>query len=428
MIVVHRKELLEQASEKLETLEVPHGVIAPKRIMTGDLVQIASVDTLIRRLNAVQKPDIIIIDEAHHCIKGNKWGKVAAFFNSYLLGVTATPTRTNGDGLGKNFQGYFDTLIKGPSIRELIDNGYLSQPVVYAPPVGADLSGLKSRGGDYLREELEARMDKSQITGDVVKHYQKICPGVPALAFCVSIKHAENVARQFNDAGIPAASIDGTLSNRVRASRIRDLGAGLIKVLTSCEIVSEGTDIPIVTAAILLRPTQSMGLFLQQSGRVLRIHPEKDHSIILDHVNNSARFGLVDEVRRWSLEDRPNKKPAGGGDGADRVRQCPACYTVFGPHRPICPQCGERWIVQSREVDEVDGELKPVSEEQLKIAAEKKKRRQTQVDADSLEKLQELGKEKGYKPNWANHIWKARQEKKEKYKKEREESQRQLFN
>ncbi len=280
-ILVHRQELLKQASEKLSELNVPHGIIAPGRTMTGDLVQVASVDTLIRRLPIVPRPDIIIVDEGHHCIKGNKWGKVAGYHNSFLLGVTATPCRTNGDGLGVHYQGYFDCIVPGPSIRDLIDEGWLSQPIIYAPPIGVDLSGVSIRAGDYAQNELEVRIDKAKITGDAVQHYLKICNGTPAIAFCVGIKHAENVAQQFNAAGVPSASIDGTMSDNVRSSRIADLGNGRLKVLTSCDIVSEGTDIPIVTTAILLRPTYSLCLFLQQCGRCLGFIRERSIALFL---------------------------------------------------------------------------------------------------------------------------------------------------
>jgi DNA repair protein RadD len=411
MIVVHRRELLDQASNILSDIGIKHGIIAPSRCMTGDLVQVASVDTLIRRLNIVPRPDLMIIDEAHHSIQGNKWGNVAKFFKSYLLGVTATPTRTNGAGLGAQYQGYFDCLVNGPSIRELIDRGWLSQPVIYAPPVGMDLTGVHTRGGDYAQEELEDRLDKSKITGCAVDHYKRICPGMPAIAFCVSIKHAAHVAEQFNAAGIPAASIDGTMQMSVRDSRIKDLGGGRLKVLTSCEIVSEGTDIPVVTTAILLRPTQSLGMHLQQAGRVLRIHPGKKCSYILDHVNNTSRHGLVDEVRKWSLkpsEDVGKKKKP---EDIARSRQCKQCYAVYPLGREFCPQCGAMWQPEAREIKQVSGELKPLSPEEAAILKARAEAKREQGKSQSLEQLKELARRRGYKPGWAEHIWHARRSK-----------------
>lgn len=413
MVLVHRKELLDQCSEKLYDIGVPHGLIRAGRVMTNEPIQVASVDTLIRRLHLAQPPDLIIFDEAHHCIKGNKWGSVAAHFkNSFMLGVTATPIRTNGDGLGINYKGYFDTIIQGPSIRQLIDQGWLSQPITFAPPIGVDLQGVRIRAGDYLSTDLEDRLDKVKIIGDAVQHYKNICPDVPALAFCVSIKHADNVARAFNLAGVPAASIDGTLSNQQREYRIKALASGQIKVLTSCEIVSEGTDIPVVTAAILLRPTKSMCLFLQQSGRVLRVHPKKKNSIILDHVNNTSRHGMVDEIRSWTLSptrseyERPDSDP-----GVDRVRQCKQCFAVYSISRDACPQCGAIWIPEERKIIQQEGQLEQVTPEQARIIEAKRRQRQEQGRSKDLEQLKALAEKRGYKPGWAEHIWRARQQK-----------------
>ena len=414
MVLVHRKELLDQCSEKLYDIGVPHGLIRAGRIMTNEPIQVASVDTLIRRLHMAQAPDLIIFDEAHHCIQGNKWGSVAAHFEkSFILGVTATPIRTNGDGLGRNYKGYFDTIINGPSIRQLIDQGWLSQPIIYAPPVGMDLSGVRVRAGDYMAADLEDRLDKAKITGDTVQHYKNICPGVPALAFCVSVKHAENVAQAFNAAGVPAASIDGTLSNHQREHRINALASGQIKVLTSCEIVSEGTDIPVVTAAILLRPTKSMGLFLQQSGRVLRIHPGKKNSFILDHVNNTLRHGLVDEVRTWTLA--PTKADIDRREmdsDIERVRQCRQCFAVYPLYRSACPQCGAIWIPEERKIEQQAGQLKEITPEEAAILAEQRRKRQEVGRAKGLEDLKRLAQIRKYKPGWADHIWAARQKKK----------------
>lgn len=413
MILVHRKELLDQASEKLHEIGVTHGLICPKRIQTNDLVQIASVDTLIRRLHLVPKPKLIVFDEAHHVIRGNKWGKVAAHFpDAYYLGVTATAIRTNGDGLGAAYQGYFDTLINGPSIRQLIDQGWLSQPIIYAPPVNIDLTGVHTRAGDYAADELEDRIDKVKITGDCIQHYKNICPGVPALAFCVSIKHAENTAAAFNAAGISAANLDGTMNNRQRDHRIQSLANGQLKVLTSCEIVSEGTDIPVVTAAILLRPTKSLGLFLQQSGRVLRIHPGKRNSIILDHVNNTSRHGLIDDVRPWTLARTKNEmERRGNGDDIDRVRQCKQCFAVYAISRSACPQCGAIWIPDEKKIEQKAGQLKPITPEQAAVIREKNRIRAEQGKAQDLASLERLAQIRGYKPGWAAHIWAARQKK-----------------
>ena len=411
MILVHRQELLRQSSDALDYIGVDHGLIAPGKTYSFDNVQIASVQTLVRRLDSTPAPDLIVIDEAHHTAAGS-WSKVLTRYCSNgsktkLLGVTATPQRLDGKGLGRESGGFYDRLVQGPTVQYLIDQGFLSKPVVYAPPTGVDLTDLHSRYGEYIAKELSDRVDKPKITGCAVSHYQRICPDAPAIAFCVSVNHAEHVAEQFRAAGVLSESIDGTLHDTVRKDRIAALSDGRIKVLTSCEIVSEGTDIPIVTTAILLRPTQSMGLHLQQCGRVLRPHPDKKFSIILDHVGNSFRHGLPDEEREWSLdyEDRKKRKKS-DSEIAMPYTQCEKCYRVYSSASRVCPECGHEREIEEREVEQVDGEL-----EEIDKAALKRARRQEIANAKSLEELEAYGASMGYKKGWAFHIHRSRQAK-----------------
>jgi len=322
LILVHRQELLDQASRKLTESGVEHGLIAPGKTKTLDHVQVASVQTLVRRLGSIPVPDLIICDEAHHLLSENTWGKVSQYYNkSLILGVTATPIRHDGKPLGRSGGGFFDVMIQGPQPKELIDQGFLSPSVVYAPPSLVDMSGIHSRFNDYAQNELSDRVDRPIITGDAIKHYRRICPGVPAIVFCVSVKHAENVAAEFNAAGIPAASIDGKLDDRLRKYRIDGLGNGRIKIITACSIISEGTDIPVVTAAIFLRPTKSLGLYIQQAGRALRPFIGKPCSYLLDHVGNVHQHGMIDEIREWSLDGENNGKLKNKQETADAYRQ-----------------------------------------------------------------------------------------------------------
>ena len=277
LILVHRQELLTQTSATLARFEVPHGLIAPGAEKTDDLVQVASVQTLVRRLGRLDwAPGLIVVDEAHHTTQETGHGRVLAHFaDAKVLGVTATPERLDGKGLGIQAGGFFDALVMGPSVADLVEQGYLSRPVVFAPQTQLDLSGIRTLGGDFEKGALAAAMDRPAIHGDAVKHYRQYCEGTPTIAFCVSVSHAEHVAEAFRQAGFHAASIDGSLDDKTRRQRIEDLGAGKLHVLTSCEIISEGTDIPVVGGALLLRPTQSLSLALQQIGRALRPYPGK---------------------------------------------------------------------------------------------------------------------------------------------------------
>jgi superfamily II DNA or RNA helicase len=440
LILVHRQELVDQTCKTLRAFRVDHGVIAAGRSPDrSHSVQVASVQTLVRRLDFF-RPDLIIIDEAHHGTAGS-WRKVIDHNpQARVLGVTATPERLDGRGLKE----VFDDLILGPEVRDLIRNGHLSPPVYFAPPQSADLSHLRISRGDFDQREMAEVMDNKAITGDAVEHYARICPGAPAVAFCASVKHAEHVAEQFAAAGFPASTIDGNMDRDRRREVVNMLGDGRLKVLTSCEIINEGFDLPVVSAAILLRPTMSLGLHLQQIGRVLRISPGKDRAYILDHVGNLARHGLAEDSREWSLDGRKKKKKKKGDEeeGPD-VRQCPTCYCCHAP-APTCPQCGHTYEVKERKIEVVDGTLEMVAgiiDEKSrrcecgnihsrwdhkcpacqKFTDPVRQRKAEQAGAQTIEDLIAIGRQRGYKSpaSWAKHVFHARQGKRGEYQSQR---------
>jgi superfamily II DNA or RNA helicase len=402
-IIVHRQELLLQASRKLSEFNVEHGVIAPGHSGTRDPIQVVSVQTIARRLKTGRlgafRPDLLVIDEAHHA-PAKTWTEVlGAFSRARLLGVTATPARLDGRGLSD----IFDDLILGPSIGELIGQGYLVQPICYAPP-GANLKGVHSRYGDYVKSEAERAVDQPTITGDAIDHYRRLGEGMPGIAFCVSIDHAQHVAAQFNAAGIRAASIDGGMSDGERQNLIRALSNGGLRVLTSCDLVSEGTDIPVAGVAILLRPTQSLGMHLQQVGRVLRPAPGKTKAVVLDHVGNTAKHGLPDEERVWTLTEGAVKRKA--GDSTPPVRQCPKCYATHRP-APRCPGCGHVYQGEAREIVQVEGQLEKVDPALAKLDEDFRRREEVRL-AKSRDELLRIARARGYREGWVEHVLRAR--------------------
>lgn len=403
-VLVHRRELLMQASASLLSMGVAHGIIAPGYNRTTHAVQVASIQTLARRIRQDRLTfDLLIVDECHHAAAGT-WQTVRdAFPKAKLLGVTATPVRSDGKGLDS----VFDDLIIGPSVEELIAGGHLVQPVVYAPPVQFNLDGVRKRGGDFDQRDLSDKMDKPTITGDVIGHYRKLCGGKPAIAFCASVAHAEHVAAEFRAAGYRAKSVDGNTPPAERAAAIHDLGQGKLNVLTSCDIISEGTDVPAVSAAILLRPTMSLGLYIQQVGRALRPAPGKDRAIILDHVGNVMRHGMPDDDREWTLEGTARAGKA-DNDNVPAVRQCVKCYACYKP-APVCPQCGHHEPIKAREVAVSDGELVEITA--MQAEAMRRERKQEIGSARTIEALEEVAKRRGYKPGWARFIMKSRDRK-----------------
>ena len=393
LIAVHRQELLDQACR---ALPMPHGVIAANRAMDlSAAVQVASVQTLARRLHKLPRDffQLVIIDEAHHST-ANQWSATIAHFSqAHMLGVTATPIRLDGRGLGEHYQ----AMVEGPSAAWLTDNGYLAPARVLAPP-GFDTTGLRKRMGDFDTREAEHRI--GTIMGDCLSHYRKHLDGQTAIAFCCSVAHAEAVAALFQCNGIPAASIDGTMTSEQRRDLLQALGTGRIKVLTSCALIGEGVDVPSVGGCILLRPTASTSLHLQMIGRCLRPSPGKAAAVVLDHVGNVPRLGHHLEPREWTLDGLAKRDR----DKAPSVKVCPQCFAAMASQAKQCGECGHTFAAEARELQQVEGEL-------VEVAARERKREQG--SAQSLQDLIALGHSRGYKNAvaWAKHVMYARSSK-----------------
>lgn len=400
---VHRTELLKQTAAAFETQGIVYDTIqAAKGFNPHHSTYVGAIQTMINRVMQIPRPDLLIIDEAHHT-SSPSWAKfITAIKPKWIIGLTATPCRLDGKGLGAQF----DIIVQGPTISELINLGYLTPFKIYAPSQ-IDLSNARTTAGDYNRHDISQIIDKPTITGDAVAHYVRLAPHKRAVVFCTSIGHAEHVAKSFNDAGFNATSIDGKLSPQERAQKLNQFANGEIEILTSCDLVSEGFDLPAIEVAISLRPTQSLSLWLQQVGRALRLYEGKTHAIILDHVGNTLRHGFPDDPREWSLEGKQKRTSRGNRDDAQEVniKTCDKCFTV---HKiaPKCPNCGFIYPIIARKIEQVDGELVELQAAQIKRAAQIE-----QAQAKSLEDLRAIAQQRGYKSGWADYIFKARQQK-----------------
>lgn len=424
LIMCHRVELVEQIVESLKNFDIRPHIIAAGYHGGGvnyragvSAVAVASVQTLVRRLKDYQPPTLIICDEAHHCVGGNSWAQIMhAYPNARRLGVTATPCRLDGRGLGT----HFDTLIRGPSEQELINAGFLVRTRIFAPQL-VDTSGLHVRMGDYVIGESEAMMDKPAITGSALSHYMQHTPHEQGLVFCTSVKHADNVARQFRDGGVPALMVSGQTDKALRRDIFRDYRAGKIRMLTAADLFSEGVDCPGARVGIMLRPTQSLALYRQQKGRTMRPAPDKQYATLLDCVRNCERPGfelLPGEIDDWELGDdaqRKKRKPPPG------VKICPKCFASSNPQAVKCSNskppanCKHVFVVKSREIDNREGEIHEVTPEELAARAAKRALGFEQFKADTPEKLAEVFRKKGYKGDLlgrAKHVLLARQDKK----------------
>lgn len=406
LILAHRTELIKDLSSRIERLGISHGIIAANRSMDlTKLVQVGSVQSVARRLHKLPKPDLIIQDEAHHLVEGNTWGKVIDYWpDAYLIGKTATPIRSDNRGLGKDHGGYFTAMIMGPSSAWLTEHGYLAPARVFRPP-GFEVKGLKKKMGDYDMEQASEMLKTGQIMGDCLAHYRQHLDGKTAIAFCCSIAHAQAVAELFNANGVPAASIDGSMRKIPGKCEqlLADLATGKIKVLANCELIGEGLDIPSVYGCIMLRPTASVGLYLQMIGRCLRPQDGKT-AIILDHVGNVSRLGHHLEEREWTLEGLKKRDR----EKAPSVKVCPSCFSACNSRDSSCKECGHEFVVERRELEHVSGELVEMDPKQMARA-----RHREQGSARSLDQLTRIGKERGmkYPRKWAEHVLAAREAK-----------------
>jgi superfamily II DNA or RNA helicase len=404
LILAHRIEIIEQIAVALDSFGVTHGIIAPDAEETDDAVQVASVASLNRRLDRWRDSfDLVVIDEAHHAI-AHSWAKIIASQpRAKFLGVTATPERLDGKGLGD----VFEQMVEGPTIGELIDAGHLSPFTVFAPDASPDLSGVKTRLGDYELEGLRNAMG-GVVIGAAVDEYLRLCPNTPAVCFCIDIAHSEQVAARFRAHGIRAAHLDGETPAPERRRIIAALGSSDLDVLCNCGIVSEGVDVPALGAAILLRPTQSLALHLQQCGRALRPAPGKDKALILDFAGNCMAHGLPDEPRDWSLESKARRERGKTPAMAKRCKECGALNRLAAR---VCIECGND-LTTPKERAEIAMRLREAESAALarEIRAMPYRARLRWADGDE-ERLRTVARACNYQRGWIYHCLAEHREK-----------------
>ena len=381
LFIVHRKELVDQTIRAFWNWGVDMS-----------LCDVGMVQTLKNKTFAYN-PSLIITDENHHAPANSYKMIYEKYPDAKRVGITATPARLDGSGLIDTN----DILIENVDVKYLIDNKFLAPYDYYSPNI-ADLTGLHSRNGEYISSEIEKRMDKSAIYGDVIKYYSELGHGKQAICYCASVRHSENMAEKFNFAGISAAHIDGKTNKVMRRKLIEDFRHGSINILCNVDLISEGFDVPDCGCAILLRPTKSLTLYIQQSMRCMRYKDGK-RAVIIDHAGNYARFGLPDMKRDWTL-DKKDKNKKEHLDFEEKVRQCPECFYTHEPG-PSCPSCGFKYPVQARELEE---HTKTGLEKITGFTLDYK----TADDCRNIQELYAFADIRGYRPGWAYYQGKAR--------------------
>lgn len=376
--MAHRQELVGQMSLALARNGIRHRVVAPSGVR-GEIeamhlaelgrryidphsnVVAAGVQTLVNHPESwMERCSLWVCDEAHHLgDKGNVWGRAVAMLpNARGLGVTATPTRADGKGLGRHADGVFDRMVVGPGMRELITAGYLCDYRIYAPRGDLDLSGVAiGASGEYVGAQLRKAVHKSHLTGDTVTHYLRLAPGKLGITFTVDVETAEETAEEYRSKGVRAEVLTGKTPTAWRQKVMRAFRAREIQQLVNCDLLGEGTDVPAVEVVSFARPTASYGLYVQQFGRALRILEGKSHAVIIDHAGNVIRHGLPDAYREWSL-DRRERASRGAPVGVMPVTTCTQCAAVYERVFPACPYCANAPEPAARTAPAfVDGDL-----------------------------------------------------------------------
>jgi len=399
-IIAHRKNLVNQMSGHLKKIELDHGIIMSKNVMNNNIIQVCSMQTLISRIDKIAYPDIIIIDEFHHCKSKSYLSILNKWSNAKILGVTATPRRTDGKGLADVCQ----RLIHGPSVSELIFDGFLSDYKYYAPDT-VSMDGVHVRCGKYVEKEVMGKVAKHSITGSAIDHYRKYSNYLPAIAACVNIEHTEIVAKEFCDAGYKAKAIHSKMDEKEIYIAIKGLSDGSINILCNADLIGEGTDIPNATTLIGLRPTVSETVFLQHIGRVLRPHKDKDFAIILDHVGNFERHGMPDDERNWTLESIKINK------GESKYKRCTGCLRPILKSVNKCKYCGcefkNTFLIKKDMIPETkEGELVEIKGQQIAYKSGKQNviravARLAKCQKDAIE----IAKNLGYNPKFGWYIW-----------------------
>jgi superfamily II DNA or RNA helicase len=403
----HRKELIDQTVRTFARLGITDvGVVRAKdrRFNPTAPVQIASVQTLQRR-DPIPDVDIWVIDEAHRAA-AESYAKALfmAYPKAIFLGLTATPCRADGKPLGH----VWDAMVIGARYSELIAGGHIVEPIVFSTPTQADLSSCRTTGGDYNLEDLEAAVNRGALIGNLVAEWQRHASDRRTVVFAVSVAHSMAVRDAFVAAGVACEHLDGTTPEDERAAILARLESGETRIVCNVGVLCEGWDMPSVKCCVLARPTKSLALYMQMSGRPLR--PHESTPLILDHGGNYDRHGPPHEDREWSLDAKPKR-----ANVAAPMKLCKSCFAYISAAAKSCPHCGAEcstFVDQGmREEDPVDVALAKRTQHE-KIQATKLPLWAVDLDGDArlVNTFRSLLRKQialNYKPGWIRHLFQA---------------------
>ena len=396
LFFVNRKELVNQIKDSFI-----------KQDVNLNNCTIMTVGKVANRLNYLSKPNLIIVDESQHS-RAKTYLKIFNYFSDVpRLGFTGSPWRLSGKG----FKDIYSKMIEGPSVKWLIENHKLAPFTMYGYRLGDESKLKRGSTGDYTNKSLED-FSKSIIRGDIIKSWQKFARGRKTIVYCHSVQFAKEVAKAFRGANISAYEADSKTPEKERDKIMQDFKDGKITVLCNCDLISEGLDVPDCTCVVLLRPTESLVVYLQQSMRCMRYQPDKQ-AIIIDQVANYTRFGLPDMDRTWTLDDRAKHPQREGGSDGIAIKTCPNCFGVIMASYHECPLCGYSFEAEFRKLaEDKRAELEKINLDAKEMRERKKKEQELLLrDPSTCTSFKEFaiyGKAMGHKPGWAWHRAKAK--------------------
>lgn len=390
VIKAHRNELVSQMSMHVARRGIPHRIIGPDTMIQSIIADhraefggqsfvnqdaittVAGVDTIKSRKDSLtdwaERQDYWITDEAHHLVRVNKWGVVAGMFpTAQGLGVTATPQRADGMGLGDHADGVFNVMVEGPQMRDLIDMGFLTNYEIAIPESSFIMDDEDiAPSGEFSQKKMRTKAQQSRIVGDVVENWFKFAFGKRSICFATDVETAQKIANQFTESGISAAALSAETHATVRAEAIRRFRDGRIMVLVNVDLFGEGFDVPACECVIMARPTNSLAVYLQQFGRALRTLQGKVSGLIIDHVENWKRHSFPDIPRQWTLDRREKRSKKEKDPEEIPLTRCKNCAKPYLRFLSKCSHCGNEPIPAGRAgLEEVEGDLVLLDQETI---------------------------------------------------------------
>ena len=404
LFVAHRRELVMQCSRKLSDFGLNHGVIMAEKSPNAMAdIQVASIQTFASRKDRDDfiKPnaDIVILDEAHRSVSGQFTELLKVYPNSFIIGLTATPIRNDGRGLGN----IYEEIVECGSIKELTEQGYLVPNRIVAPSI-PDLQKIRLVAGDYEKRALDRKMNTRKLVGDIVSHWIKYGENRATVVFATSIAHSKHIANIFRQNGVSSGHIDSEMNELDRETQLSNLNSGKIKVLSNCQILTEGWDQPKISCVIIARPTKSYPMYLQMIGRTLRPYPNKKDTLIIDHSGCVYEHGFPEDAGNWTLSTKKPKTRDRIKDPIQPIEKqpftCVRCDTVYAPNRDdyACPNCA----------------LIPTKKERIVLISEGRLVEMPKIKPNANDKqnfyaqLLFYCRQKGYKEGWASHTFKQK--------------------